>query len=972
MAPSLSEIASVPDADLSTWLTRHVSAEIHRALRTARKPEAQIALAHHLLDQLASSDDDARELVEGAKIEGAARLLRSIYRTSIPERPTTPLSASTLLTRSRAEPSLGHELGREIACSDRIDVLSAFITVGGFRAVRQDLERASRRGVRVRVLTTVFTGTTEVEALEPARVASPGAEVRISYDVESHAPARQGLAVRSQLGPSHGVRRLGEPDGDRARRRPRVDGEGLRGGPSRRHREVRGHLRGAVERRRVRALRRRAPRQQRERLHRALPRARRRACTDVTRSSRSVRCRSSTRSSTSSAPSDGSTAAAATSSSRRPAPARPSSPPSTTRASAAHRGRAAAPALPRPSPRAPRAGARTRSATPCSDGAFGELFVDGDVPERWDHVFATIQSARERSSASASPPTTSASSSSTSATTRRPTRTSASSAPSRPAILVGLTATPERSDGKSLLPDFDDRIAAELRLWHALERQLLVPFEYYGVSDDADSAPTCAGRGRATPGADLANVYTGNQARVDLIVEQLGARRRRPRASAHSRSASPSSTPSSWPRVHARGHPARRGARRHTRTRTARRRPRRLREREVNVLFTCDLYNEGVDLPFVDTLLLLRPTQSATLFLQQLGRGLRLHTGKSSCLVLDFIGQHRDEFRFDVTLCRDHGHPPRTSTQGDRGAASRSCRAAAPSSSTQSRGARSSTRLEARPSRARRASPRELRELRSCGERSSRLSKFLEETGRDLEDVYDAGGWTTIRERAGAMPRGADGDEIADMSRRSAGSSTPTSRPLAGATAMVSPPAPPSARADRTTRRPCSSTSSSIAACSAARGRPSRGSPATASRASSQELREVLEDRIPSADDVYPVARVAARTAPTLLAARDRGSRRLRHAWRQGDQPAGWHPQARREARAAVRDTRQVSARASRRRRAIATTQSARRCSTGRPRPPRASRAPPDVATSRARPTAGRSSCSCGPIPTRRTRSSAR
>src|SRR4051812_48067764 len=80
--------------------------------------------------------------------------------------------------------------------------------------------------------------------------------------------------------------------------------------------------------------------------------------------------------------------------------------------------------------------------------------------------------------------------------------------------------------------------------------------------------------------------------------------------------------------------------------------PHRLRQREVNVLFTCDLYNEGVDLAFVDTLLLLRPTMSATLFMQQLGRGLRHYRpeSKASCLVLDFIGQHREEFRFDAVL----------------------------------------------------------------------------------------------------------------------------------------------------------------------------------------------------------------------------------------------------------------------------------------------------------------------------------
>ena len=77
----------------------------------------------------------------------------------------------------------------------------------------------------------------------------------------------------------------------------------------------------------------------------------------------------------------------------------------------------------------------------------------------------------------------------------------------------------------------------------------------------------------------------------------------------------------------------------------------------MNVLFTCDLFNEGIDLPFVDTLLFLRPTSSATVFLQQLGRGLRLSPDKSSCLILDFVGQHRREFRFDDVLSAVTGIP---------------------------------------------------------------------------------------------------------------------------------------------------------------------------------------------------------------------------------------------------------------------------------------------------------------------------
>src|SRR3546814_1013286 len=67
----------------------------------------------------------------------------------------------------------------------------------------------------------------------------------------------------------------------------------------------------------------------------------------------------------------------------------------------------------------------------------------------------------------------------------------------------------------------------------------------------------------------------------------------------------------------------------------------------VRAVLSVDLFNEGVDVPAVDTVLMLRPTESPTLFLQQLGRGLRRAPGKGFCTVLDFVGTHRREFRFD-------------------------------------------------------------------------------------------------------------------------------------------------------------------------------------------------------------------------------------------------------------------------------------------------------------------------------------
>jgi superfamily II DNA or RNA helicase len=89
-----------------------------------------------------------------------------------------------------------------------------------------------------------------------------------------------------------------------------------------------------------------------------------------------------------------------------------------------------------------------------------------------------------------------------------------------PDLLVGLTATPERADRKSLLPDFDGHIGAELRLWHALDDQLLVPFEYYGLSDGVDLRGVRWSRTGYDAGA-LGDLFTGHDARAALVHHQL-------------------------------------------------------------------------------------------------------------------------------------------------------------------------------------------------------------------------------------------------------------------------------------------------------------------------------------------------------------------------------------------------------------------------------------------------------------------
>lgn len=222
----------------------------------------------------------------------------------------------------------------------------------------------------------------------------------------------------------------------------------------------------------------------------------------------------------------------------------------------------------------------------------------------------------------------------------------------KPAVLLGLTATPERSDGRSILSYFDSRPdgspAVELRLWQALDLQLLAPFEYFACDDSTDLRRVPWRQ----PGESvvLDNILTGDDIRARMIVNEwrrLCAEPRRSKAIAfcvsvqHAQFMTAQFNKAGLPALCLTGQSSQ------EERETA---PAVLARGEVCVLVTVDLFNEGVDIPVVDTLLLLRPTQSPVLFQQQIGRGLRLSSGKESCLILDFVGQHSAEFRFDHLL----------------------------------------------------------------------------------------------------------------------------------------------------------------------------------------------------------------------------------------------------------------------------------------------------------------------------------
>ena len=220
----------------------------------------------------------------------------------------------------------------------------------------------------------------------------------------------------------------------------------------------------------------------------------------------------------------------------------------------------------------------------------------------------------------------------------------------KPKILLGLTATPERMDGKSILTYFNNRIAAEIRLPEAIDRKLLCPFQYFGVTDtvDLDSLKWTVG---GYDKGELSRVYTFSvmaaNKRADLIVNSLlkyvtdidavkglGFCVSIEHAEFMCRYFNEHGIPSMYLT----------GASPDEERKSAKES---LVSGKVRFIFVVDIYNEGVDIPEVNTVLFLRPTESLTVFLQQLGRGLRLSEDKECLTVLDFIGQANKKYNFE-------------------------------------------------------------------------------------------------------------------------------------------------------------------------------------------------------------------------------------------------------------------------------------------------------------------------------------
>lgn len=208
----------------------------------------------------------------------------------------------------------------------------------------------------------------------------------------------------------------------------------------------------------------------------------------------------------------------------------------------------------------------------------------------------------------------------------------------RPKFLLGLTATPERMDGKNIYEICDYNVPYEISLYEAINKGMLVPFHYYGIYDDTDYSKLHIVRGRYDE-KELNETYIGNVYRYDLIYKyycKYGSKRAlgfccsREHAEEMAKQFCKRGIPSVAVYSNSNGE--------YSEDRNIA--IEKLTKGEIKVIFSVDMFNEGVDIPAVDMVMFLRPTESPIVFLQQLGRGLRKNRDKRYLNVLDFIGNY--------------------------------------------------------------------------------------------------------------------------------------------------------------------------------------------------------------------------------------------------------------------------------------------------------------------------------------------
>lgn len=639
---------------LAQYLSKIVEKGLDRVLEDGGGIGRQIGLANEIIRLIGKEteeedfddwnvDERAEQLLAVLKEKSQLLALGKAAKDAV--RPETSIAQSSLFTGAMNEPQMFSELKKEIVSADRIDFLVSFIKWSGLRLIWDELRAFTESGGRLRVITTSYMGATDVKAVEELRKL-PNTTIKISYDTKrtrlhaktyvfyretgfttayvgssnlSNAAISSGmewnLKVTAQDLPETVEKIAATFDGYWNDKEFETYEESDR---ERLSRALKEEKKGAGSRGPIYLMDIRPYAFQQEIL-------------DKLEAERTVR--GHRKNLVVAATGTGKTVISAfdyrnfcEKEKRRPR-----------LLFIAHREEILEQSL-----------ATFRAVL--KDANFGDLFVGDHKPEQIDHLFMSIQTFNSKDFT---------------AKTEKNFydyiivdefhHAAAKSyrkllAYYEPKLLLGLTATPERMDGKNILDYFDDRIAAEIRLPEAIDRKLLCPFQYFGVSDIVDLTSLKWSKGGYDK-SELSNVYTMERyaagKRADMIIESLlkyvtdidavkglgfcvsvahAAFMAEHFNQCGIKSLCLSGKTPDEERAAAR---------------------KKLATGEVRFIFVVDLYNEGVDIPEINTVLFLRPTESLTVFLQQLGRGLRLSKGKDCLTVLDFIGRANKKYNFE-------------------------------------------------------------------------------------------------------------------------------------------------------------------------------------------------------------------------------------------------------------------------------------------------------------------------------------
>jgi superfamily II DNA or RNA helicase/HKD family nuclease len=633
-------------ADAPNRLARHAMGELRVALDGEESADAQAERVNALLRGFDQSDELDSEVAL------PARVLQGIKGRSplgdvvpLPPAPATPFSQSDLLVNAEGQPNVGSELRAELATADSVDLICAFVIWSGVRHLRAALAGVKERGGRVRVITTTYMGATEKRAVD--ELVALGAEVRVAFDARTtklHAKAwllERGSGLTTAFVGSSNLSHTALFDGlewnvrlssvdaahviDRVRMTfeshwasehfeaydPAINGEELQ-------LALREHNRRSLGEASTISFAsldvRPYPHQQRMLEALTVERERhdrhRNLIVAATGTGKTVVAALDYRQLVEQEGRDLSVLFVA------------------------HRAEILRQSL-----------ATYRAVL--RNGAFGEIHGEGRIAQG-RHVFAMVQSLHADRLDQIARDTFDV-------VVVDEFHHAAAMTYDRllshlaPIELLGLTATPERLDGKDVTDWFDHRIAVELRLWEAIDQGFLVPFQYFGIADGTDLSHVSWRRGGYVLD-ELSQVLSNDDLRVAKLLEALrrivfdiGSMRAlgfcvsKEHARFMARKFSDAGvrsvalTGDDPPDVRAQC-------------------LRELQAGELRCVFSVEVLGEGVDVPDVDCVLLLRPTASPTVFAQQLGRGLRRAAGKSHLTVIDLIGQHRREFRFEDRL----------------------------------------------------------------------------------------------------------------------------------------------------------------------------------------------------------------------------------------------------------------------------------------------------------------------------------